>query len=82
MALTGALVVSALLSSWQPLEPGLELGTFVASQKSQHGDSKVRILRIDPNHFEFRVINASHAADGQSKTAREWLYSGGLVVIY
>ena len=76
---SAVMLLLVALASWQPLEPGLDLGTFIAPQKSQHGESKVRILRIDPNHFDFRVLNASHAADGQSKTAKEWLYSGGLV---
>ena len=79
MVHSAVMLLMVAVASWQPLEPGLELGTFEAPQKSQYGDSKVRILRIDPNHFDFRVLNATHAADGQSKTAREWLYSGGLV---
>ena len=76
---SAVMLLMVTVASWQPIEPGLELGTFAAPQKSQYGDSKVRILRIDPQHFELRVLSASHAADGQSKTAREWLYSGGLV---
>ena len=48
-------LVTMIYASWQPLEPGLEFGTFEAPQRSQHGDSKVRILRIDPKFFGYSM---------------------------
>jgi hypothetical protein len=63
---------------WHTLEPGLHLGTFPAPRKSILGDSLVRVLRIDPDHFKFRLLNAS-ANDNQRHSAREWTQKHNLV---
>ena len=44
---------------WQQLAKGLELGTFLAPQPAEVGDSLVRVLRIDPKYYRFRLLNAS-----------------------
>jgi len=59
-------------SPWISLEPGLELGEFLAPQRSQAGDSIVRALRIDPERFELRLLNASAPGEGELRTARGW----------
>ncbi|GJL77121.1 MAG: hypothetical protein NPINA01_01100 [Nitrospinaceae bacterium] len=64
---------------WQTLEPGLELGSFVPSRKSQLGDSVVRILRVDLKFFELRLLNASAKTQGQRKSVKEWVIANGLV---
>src|SRR5215467_3288876 len=46
-------------SSWETLEPGLEIGVLPARTPSSSGDSKIRVLRIDPRRFELRLLNAS-----------------------
>jgi len=33
---------------WQSLAPGMDLGTFSASRPSSSGDSRIAVLRIDP----------------------------------
>lgn len=63
---------------WHALEPGLELGTFPAPLKSILGDSLVHVLRIDPAHFKFRLLNAS-ANGNQRHSAREWTQQYNLV---
>ena len=35
-------------AEWRTLAPGMELGTFEASHKSEFGDSRITILRVDP----------------------------------
>jgi len=65
--------------SWRELEPGLELGFFVSPQKSPIGDSTVRVLRIDPERFEFRLLNASAPGQGEALTARRWCERNHLV---
>ena len=64
---------------WETLEPGLELGSFVAAQKSPFGDSVVRVLRIDLKHFEFRLLNASAQSRNERKSVKGWVIEHGLV---
>lgn len=66
-------------SPWQVLEPGLELGEFRSPQKSDSGDSIIRVLRIDPERFSLRLMNASATPDGKLLTAREWVTQRNLV---
>jgi len=66
-------------SPWISLEPGLELGEFPAPQRSSAGDSIVRVLRIDPERFELRLLNASAPGEGELRTARGWSERHGLV---
>ncbi|QPJ64225.1 MAG: phosphodiester glycosidase family protein [Candidatus Nitrohelix vancouverensis] len=63
---------SSKAGEWQRLEPGLDWGVFVGSQSSTLGDSKIRILRIDPEFFDFHLINASAQADGKNLSAKDW----------
>ncbi len=64
---------------WVLLEPGLHLGTFVAPQASVAGDSLIRVLRINPKFFQFRLLNAS-ATDGHKRlSARDWAKKHSLV---
>lgn len=70
---------SAAVGKWQQLERGLEMGAFVSQQRADSGDSLIRILRIDPQHFELRLMNASATASGRALTAREWCQQFDLV---
>ena len=64
---------------WQQLEPGLELGRFESPQRAEVGDSIIRVLRIDPQRFELRLMNASAIEQGRALSAREWCRRYGLV---
>jgi hypothetical protein len=64
---------------WTNLEPGLDLGRFRSSVPVEHGDGIVTILRVDPNHFDFRLLNASASADGKTRTAKEWCIGSGAI---
>jgi hypothetical protein len=72
-------VWAASEKTWRRLEDGLELGIFTAPLPSDTGDSKIRILRIDPARFELKLLNASASADGKPLTPREWARQHGLV---
>ncbi|CAI2717423.1 phosphodiester glycosidase family protein [Nitrospina watsonii] len=63
---------------WVTLEPGLQLGTFLSPRKSIIGDSLVRVLRIDPAHFRFRLLNASSDRN-KRRSAKEWVQDHNLV---
>ncbi len=64
---------------WRDLEPGLALAELVAPQKADVGDSTVRVLRIDPAHFDLELLNASASGQGRSKTAKKWANHNDLV---
>ena len=49
-----------------------ELRYVTAKVPSSAGDSRIAVLRIDPNHWELAVVGASQAGESNSHTAREW----------
>lgn len=57
---------------WQTLAPGVDLGTFETRQASDYGDSRIRILRIDPTHWDLTLAGRSLTGESQGMTAREW----------
>lgn len=59
-------------TAWKKVDQGLYLGTFVSPQKSRFDDSLVRVLRIDPKHYQFKLVNASATIDKKNHTARAW----------
>jgi hypothetical protein len=65
-------------ASWQELEKGLELGIFVSPQPSERGDSMIRILRINPQQFNFRLLNASANTGGYAVSPKQWCRRNGL----
>ena len=66
-------------SEWQKLAQGLELGIFSAPRSSQIGDSKIRVLRIDPQHYQLKLLSASAFEKGRPLSARQWSIQHGLV---
>ena len=66
-------------SEWQKLAPGLELGIFSAALPSEIGDSKIRVLRIDPQRYQLRLLSASAFENGRALSARQWSQQHGLV---
>jgi hypothetical protein len=65
--------------TWEQLEPGLELGSAASPIASPAGDSRIRILRIDPTRFELALLNSSAAPDRPRLTAKQWAERSGLV---
>jgi uncharacterized protein YigE (DUF2233 family) len=65
--------------TWDLLEPGLELGSARSPIRAESGDSRIRILRIDPARFELQLLNRTAAPDGAPLTAKEWSRRHGLV---
>jgi GH24 family phage-related lysozyme (muramidase) len=57
---------------WQSLAPGMDLGTFAASQPSSSGDSRITVLRIDPNLWSLEFIGQSLNGESKGRTARQW----------
>ncbi len=67
------------INSWQFFEPGLEFGVFLAPQPAAIGDSRIRALRMDPESFELRLLNASATKTQRLYTAKEWCLAYNLV---
>ena len=65
--------------AWQALAKGLELGIFSAPQTSEIGDSKIRVLRIDPQRYQLKLLNASAVENGRPLSARQWSRQNGLI---
>lgn len=62
---------------WEALEPGLALGTFAIGSNGEH--ATLHVLRIDPAHFRFHLLNASAPGEGENHTAKEWCARRGWV---
>jgi hypothetical protein len=65
--------------AWQQLAPGLELGIFSAPVLSEIGDSKLRVLRIDPQYYQLKLLSASAFENGRPLSAKQWCRQNGLV---
>jgi uncharacterized protein YigE (DUF2233 family) len=65
-------------AEWRELEPGLALLEWTAKRKSSHGDSVIRILRVDPEKFSLRLVSAK-ATQSKNRSARDWAHEEGLV---
>lgn len=63
---------------WKTLAPGMELGTAVAKKASRHGDSKITILRIDPDRWDLELLAISETGEKSGRTARGWSEKHGL----
>ena len=64
--------VGAAKAEWKTIAPGMELGTFEASKKSEYGDSRITILRVDPNSWDLVFAGISQIPGSAQKTAKEW----------
>lgn len=58
-------------SPWERIEEGLHLGTFDAPKKSEIGDSKITVLKADPNLYSLKLLCASEH-DWKKLTLKEW----------
>jgi uncharacterized protein YigE (DUF2233 family) len=58
-------------NNWTALEAGLHLNTFNSSQTSYVGDSRITVLRVDPELFEIEIYCKSYFKD-KDRTLKEW----------
>jgi hypothetical protein len=70
-----------VLGAWQSLAPGLDLGTFPANQQSTSGDSRIIVLRIDPELWSLELFVTGKDDDSRGKTARQWSKTHGLTAV-
>ncbi len=65
--------------NWLDLEPGLELGSFNGYWNPNIEDSRIKILRIDPAYFDFKLFNTSAQKEDVLLTSKEWSQKEQLV---
>jgi len=79
IALRASAASPSLASDWRLLEPGLEFAQFPLPVASDIGDSRLTVLRIDPAHFDLKLLNVSAPGQGQPLSARDWCRRADLV---
>lgn len=64
--------------TWQKVDSGLFFSETLSPVKSDYGDSKITILKIDPHYYSFKLISAKETKE-DNKTIREWVRTKGLI---
>jgi hypothetical protein len=73
-------VISGLSDSveWKQLSPGLDYTEIYGPHISKFSDSKVSVLKINPQYFDFSLV-ASTQFDSTQKTIKQWCDTMGLI---
>ena len=64
---------------WEILALGLEIGFLSSPQPAEIGDSVIRVLRVDPQYFQIKLLNASATDSKENLTAKQWSRRYGLI---
>jgi hypothetical protein len=67
-----SLLAAGGVSDWQVLAPGMNLKYVTAKQPSSIGDSRIIILRMDPEQWQLEAVSASETGNSTGHTARAW----------
>jgi uncharacterized protein YigE (DUF2233 family) len=65
---------------WKKIDEGLFLCDFNSPVKSEKGDSKITILKIDPAYYKFDLFSAKEKMSA-NKTAKEWAAENKLIAV-
>ena len=65
---------------WKQLETGLNYASVPLELKSNVGDSKVDILKIDPKYFKFELLSAGEKKS-DNKKADQWCKENNLLAV-
>jgi hypothetical protein len=57
---------------WRSLAPGMDLGVFTVAKPSRVGDSKITVLRIDPQRWDLVLAGRSLSGESEGRTAKQW----------
>jgi exopolysaccharide biosynthesis protein len=86
----GVFMVGFLLLAWkvgetcaqddlfQQVDTGLHVGRFISPIPSSSGDSTILVIRINPAHYAFRLLNAREL-EKKGMTVREWCKTHDLI---
>jgi len=67
-----AMLMGGGSGGWKSLAPGMDLGTFVTNLRSPAGDSRVTVLRMDPDLWDLEFAGVSQDGESAGRTARQW----------
>jgi hypothetical protein len=59
-------------SDWKSLAAGMDLKYVTAKKPSPVGDSRIVVLRIDPNLWQLEAVGISQTGESAGHTARAW----------
>src|SRR5689334_22786012 len=59
-------------SEWRTLAAGMEIRVVQSRKQKVIGDSKITVLRINPNRWELELMGVFQTGESASHTAREW----------
>jgi hypothetical protein len=68
----GSLSIAGAASDWASLAPGVDYKYVAAKKPSVVGDSRIFVLRIDPNLWQLEAVGISQTGESTGHTAREW----------
>lgn len=67
-------------SEWKVLAPGVELKRVEAKMQSPVGDSRITVVRIDPESWQLEIVGQSRTGESTGRTAREWAEGHDLAI--
>jgi hypothetical protein len=67
-----SLLLARAPSDWKTLAAGMDLKYVTAKKPSSVGDSRIVILRMDPNLWQLEDVGISQTGESAGHTAREW----------
>lgn len=70
-----SLLAARPASDWKSLAPGMDLKYVPAKHPSSVGDSRIVILRMDPNLWQLEVVGITQTGESSGHTARAWSQS-------
>jgi uncharacterized protein YigE (DUF2233 family) len=65
---------------WEELEPGISLGRFRFCSESSGGDAVITVVRVDPDRFELRLLEAAGTEARRGRTVSSWARDYDLAV--
>jgi Phosphodiester glycosidase len=71
LSLASLLAAQATLS-WKSVAPGMDYIYVTAKKPSPTGDSRIFILRMDPNLWQLEPVGISQTGEPSGHTARDW----------
>lgn len=66
--------------NWEKIDQGLYLTEIHSNIKSEFGDSKITVLKINPNYYKFNLISSKEHYE-ENKTAKGWAKTRGLLAV-
>ncbi|WP_420265987.1 phosphodiester glycosidase family protein [Candidatus Magnetominusculus dajiuhuensis] len=69
----------AAAENWKRLDEGLYMREFESPQKSDMGNSKITVIKINPAYYAFKLLTVSELG-GKAMTAKEWAKKYNLMV--